>query len=432
MPIYGNLAYTMMESITFDDIFDSFNINESFVIQEGFSLSGIKDKIKELFDKFVGFLKKLKVKIGEFITKHFNMIKDKIKKIKEKDKSFDEAIKNATDKMNDNLYGKDRDKIFVFEYKNYINLIPGVDLRKQGMFNNSTNGFMRNDFSKFETILELFKMDCERVEKYFKLDRDKDDIDKLKLDIKKKYVEYFKFKECSTFEDVRKAIDDAMNIDNVEVEPIKIYPKDRKDLFAGSVFSSDGKQVGFDLNVIDDIETKLYKNKSESDKAINGIIDEINKFKKEFDKRVDSDRIEKSKNKHDPNYNDNRSNSEKVKDYYDSDNEVKAKMKEKYTLHNIHKYDEFENFNYNNKKNLQWINTTYQIISTNIMCCKEALSINTKIYTDACKLVNLQVKEEYRYRKAFAKIKGINVYDGDDTSKYDTGDKSLKIGMKED
>ena len=196
MPIYGNLAYTMMESIAFDDIFDSFNINESFVIQEGFSLSGIKDKIKELFDKFVGFLKKLKVKIGEFITKHFNMIKDKIKKIKEKDKSFDEAIKNATDKMNDNLYGKDRDKIFVFEYKNYINLIPGVDLRKQGMFNNSTNGFMRNDFSKFETILELFKMDCERVEKYFNLDRDKDDIDNLKLDIKKNMLNILNLKNA--------------------------------------------------------------------------------------------------------------------------------------------------------------------------------------------------------------------------------------------
>ena len=118
MPIYGNMVQIQLESMTFESIFNEFDTS-IYSINEGVSLKGIGAKIKELFTRFIEFLKKVKIKIMEFFNKHFGLFKKKLEKLKEaedkakKDKSDDDRKDSSTDS----------DDEIEISYKNYIDAL---------------------------------------------------------------------------------------------------------------------------------------------------------------------------------------------------------------------------------------------------------------------------------------------------------------------
>lgn len=118
MPIYGNMVQIQLESMTFESIFNEFDTS-IYSINEGVSLKGIGDKIKDLFTRFVQFLKNIKVKLMQFFNKHFGLFKKKLEKLKEaedkakKDKSDDDRKDSSTDS----------DDEIEISYKNYIDAL---------------------------------------------------------------------------------------------------------------------------------------------------------------------------------------------------------------------------------------------------------------------------------------------------------------------
>ena len=118
MPIYGNMVQIQLESMTFESIFNEFDTS-IYSINEGVSLKGIGAKIKELFTRFIEFLKKVKIKIMEFFNKHFGLFKKKLEKLKEaedkakKDKSDDDRKDSSTDS----------DDEIEISYKNFIDAL---------------------------------------------------------------------------------------------------------------------------------------------------------------------------------------------------------------------------------------------------------------------------------------------------------------------
>ena len=118
MPIYGNMVQIQLESMTFESIFNEFDTS-IYSINEGVSLKGIGDKIKDLFTRFIQFLKNIKVKLMQFFNKHFGLFKKKLEKLKEaedkakKDKSDDDRKDSSTDS----------DDEIEISYKNYIDAL---------------------------------------------------------------------------------------------------------------------------------------------------------------------------------------------------------------------------------------------------------------------------------------------------------------------
>lgn len=118
MPIYGNMVQIQLESMTFESIFNEFDTS-IYSINEGVSLKGIGDKIKDLFTRFIEFLKKVKVKLMQFFNKHFGLFKKKLEKLKEaedkakKDKSNNDRKDSSTDS----------DDEIEISYKNYIDAL---------------------------------------------------------------------------------------------------------------------------------------------------------------------------------------------------------------------------------------------------------------------------------------------------------------------
>lgn len=118
MGLYGNMVQIQLESMTFESIFNEFDTS-IYSINEGVSLKGNGAKIKELFTRFIEFLKKVKIKIMEFFNKHFGLFKKKLQKLKEaedkakKDKSDDDRKDSSTDS----------DDEIEISYKNYIDAL---------------------------------------------------------------------------------------------------------------------------------------------------------------------------------------------------------------------------------------------------------------------------------------------------------------------
>lgn len=118
MPIYGNMVQIQLESMTFESIFNEFDTS-IYSINEGVSLKGIGDKIKELFTRFIEFLKKVKVKLMQFFNKHFGLFKKKLEKLKEAEDKAKKA-KSDDDRKDSST---DSDDEIEISYKNYIDAL---------------------------------------------------------------------------------------------------------------------------------------------------------------------------------------------------------------------------------------------------------------------------------------------------------------------
>ena len=118
MPIYGNMVQIQLESMTFESIFNEFDTS-IYSINEGVSLKGNGAKIKELFTRFIEFLKKVKIKIMEFFNKHFGLFKKKLEKLKEAEDKAKKA-KSDDDRKDSST---DSDDEIEISYKNYIDAL---------------------------------------------------------------------------------------------------------------------------------------------------------------------------------------------------------------------------------------------------------------------------------------------------------------------
>ena len=118
MPIYGNMVQIQLESMTFESIFNEFDTS-IYSINEGVSLKGIGDKIKDLFTGFVQFLKNIKVKLMQFFNKHFGLFKKKLEKLKEAEDKAKKA-KSDDDRKDSST---DSDDEIEISYKNYIDAL---------------------------------------------------------------------------------------------------------------------------------------------------------------------------------------------------------------------------------------------------------------------------------------------------------------------
>ena len=126
MPIYGNKILYELEETTFESIFEEFNFNNDIIYESDGNKKSILDRIKGLFDRFIQFLKSVKIKLMQFLNKHFGLFKNKLDKLKEVENKTKD--KNSEDKSDEEKRNKNRDVNVILEYKKYAKLLDNVDI----------------------------------------------------------------------------------------------------------------------------------------------------------------------------------------------------------------------------------------------------------------------------------------------------------------
>ena len=204
MAVYGNVLetyYPLMEVNSFDTMIESIDLS---IVNEGFNISVIKNKIKELFGKFIKFLKEVKKRIGIFIKKFFNAISRAINDLNKKDTECEDDIKRSNIDLN-NIFTKGKDE-YTYEYKEYIDLISLYTLSSIGVY---------------RALNKIRYRDTQRI----CLSKEEWDINihDLKNEIFKDSINDREFFDgCKNFTDVRNKIIKEINPDNAKIEEEKI------------------------------------------------------------------------------------------------------------------------------------------------------------------------------------------------------------------
>ena len=94
-------------------------VNNAGMPHGGFLALTSIDKIKDLFTRFIEFLKKVKVKLMQFFNKHFGLFKKKLEKLKEAEDKAKKA-KSDDDRKDSST---DSDDEIEISYKNYIDAL---------------------------------------------------------------------------------------------------------------------------------------------------------------------------------------------------------------------------------------------------------------------------------------------------------------------
>ena len=251
MPIYGNKILYELEETTFESIFEEFNFNNDIIYESDGNKKSILDKIKSLFDRFIQFLKSVKIKLMQFLNKHFGLFKNKLDKLKEAENKS--KNKNSEDKSDEDRKSKNRNVDTDLEYKAYNNLLDKINLY-----------FSRKAFFEIITLENESEIDNKFIE-YYKNDFDLKNIDSYDIsNIKKELANQFdkKIEEVGT---ESKHIGGITN-DNMVEYSIYLIIKD--------------------LTYYDKKLNEINKIKKENDKIINDLIRETEFEKKKAEKEL--------------------------------------------------------------------------------------------------------------------------------------------------
>lgn len=207
MAVYGNVLetyYPLMEVNSFDTMIESIDLS---IVNEGFNISDIKNKIKDLFGKFIKFLKEVKKKIGIFIKKFFDAISRAINDLNKKDTEAEDYIKRSNIDL-DNIFTKGKDE-YIYEYKEYIDLISIYTLSSIGIY---------------RALREIEHRDFDREYLYTTKKEWNINITDLKNEIFENSINNDRefFDGCKNFTDVRNKIIKEINPDNAKIKEIKI------------------------------------------------------------------------------------------------------------------------------------------------------------------------------------------------------------------
>lgn len=258
MAVYGNVLetyYPLMEVNSFDTMIESIDLS---IVNEGFNISVIKNKIKELFGKFIKFLKEVKKRIGIFIKKFFNAISRAINDLNKKDTECEDFIKRSNIDI-DNIFNKGRDE-YTYEYKEYQDLLSLYTLSSIGVYK-ALNKIKYRDIQRIGLPKEEWDIN----------------IPDLKNEIFKDSINDREFFDgCKNFTDVRNKIIKEINPDNAKIKEIKI--NNFSGLFGNKRYTI--KQIKF---VANSTMERAKKHESDINKYIKEGTDAYNSLMKTLD-----------------------------------------------------------------------------------------------------------------------------------------------------
>lgn len=266
MAVYGNVLesyYPLMEVNSFDTMIESIDLS---IVNEGFNISVIKNKIKDLFGKFIKFLKEVKKKIGIFIKKFFDAISRAINDLNKKDTEAEDYIKRSNIDL-DNIFTKGKDE-YIYEYKEYIDLISIYTLSSIGVSS------------------ALHKIKIRNIQQNgFRIEEWDINIPDLKNEIFKDSINNREFFDgCKNFTDVRNKIIKEINPDNVKIKELTI------NIFSG-VFRNNKRYTINQIKSNADFAREMAKkHESNIDKYIKEGTDVYNSLMKKLDNIINDNR----------------------------------------------------------------------------------------------------------------------------------------------
>lgn len=381
MPIYGNMVQIQLESMTFESIFNEFDTS-IYSINEGVSLKGIGAEIKELFTRFIEFLKKVKIKIMEFFNKHFGLFEKKLKKLKE----AEDKVKKANPNSDNNTNSSDTND----------NSFSSKDQTNTKSYNTNSNRSNNSNEEKRYSIEQQHKESEKKNETASIEYKDYDDL-----------YSYFSRSMTSNFKwTYLKYIKIFMRKHNFEYDDVSLQDylekQDLDDIKSNFVFDYND-QFGIKISEEDySVENVKQAMKEKIDKIINNAPTRTKKFNLDSKPEIYVHKLYYYnelnilfKNKKDEVLsfiNDQIKESEEII----KTGTMMVQNKQKTETHEV-------------KANAKIVS----ILSEQVKLLTDRINIINYYFTQFTSAYNLMLNEEWRFRKEGAKELGIDVYDKD-------------------